>query len=43
MATRHILAHEYGRIDNKIMWLIATTYSQDLIKLVEPLTANSET
>ena len=40
-ATRHILAHEYGRIDNKIMWLIATTYCLDLIKLIEPLAPDS--
>src|SRR5438067_2023412 len=36
-ATRHILAHEYGRIDNEIMWRIVTVHVPELIRLLTPL------
>ena len=36
-ATRHILAHEYGRIDNEIMWRIVTVHVPELIRLLSPL------
>ena len=39
-ATRHILAHEYGRIDNEIMWRIATVHLLELIRLLGPIIAS---
>jgi uncharacterized protein with HEPN domain len=38
-ATRHILAHEYGRIDNEIMWRIVTVRVPALVQLLTPLLA----
>lgn len=35
--TRHILAHDYGRIDDEVMWRIATIYVPELISLLTPL------
>lgn len=35
--TRNILAHEYGGIDNDVMWRIATIHLPELILLLEPL------
>jgi uncharacterized protein with HEPN domain len=40
-ATRHILAHEYGRIDNEIMWRIVTVHVPEMIALIEPLVSLS--
>ena len=36
-ATRHILAHDYGKIDDDVMWRIATTHVSELIALLMPL------
>jgi uncharacterized protein with HEPN domain len=40
-ATRHILAHDYDRIDGDVMWRIATMHAPDLIvqlrKLIPPI------
>jgi uncharacterized protein with HEPN domain len=36
-ATRHILAHEYGRVDNEIMWRIVTVHVPELVRLLTPL------
>jgi uncharacterized protein with HEPN domain len=37
IAQRHILVHEYGRIDDDKIWRVATVYAPQLISLVEPL------
>ena len=37
MAQRHRLAHEYGEIDNKIIWRVATIHVPSLIQQIEPL------
>jgi len=31
MATRHILAHEYDEVDNRIVWRIGTTHVPELL------------
>lgn len=41
IATRHILAHEYGDIDDEIMWRIAQVYVPELIGLLELLVDDS--
>jgi uncharacterized protein with HEPN domain len=47
MAQRHRLAHEYGEIDNSLIWQVATVHAPALIAQIEPLipppppTANS--
>lgn len=38
MAQRHRLAHEYGEIDDALIWTVATVHVPRLIELVEPLT-----
>jgi uncharacterized protein with HEPN domain len=39
--TRHIVAHEYGRVDSEIIWRIVTIYlpetKQELMKLYREL------
>src|SRR5439155_39785 len=37
MAQRHRLAHEYGEIDNALIWQVATFHVPQLIKQIEPL------
>jgi uncharacterized protein with HEPN domain len=37
IATRHILSHEYHRINEDSVWRIATIYVPELISLIEPL------
>lgn len=37
IAQRHILVHEYGRIDDDRIWRVATVYAPQLIVLIEPL------
>lgn len=37
MAQRHRLAHEYGEIDNKLIWTVATIHVAKLIEQIEPL------
>lgn len=32
IAQRHILAHEYGEIDNELIWSVATTHIPKLIE-----------
>lgn len=34
---RHVLAHEYGQIDNERLWGVATVHVPELISLLEPL------
>ena len=36
-ATRHILAHDYGKIDDDVMWRIAIEHIPKLIDLLTPL------
>jgi len=37
IAQRNILAHEYGVMDDEIMWHIATISIPELIRAIEPL------
>lgn len=37
MAQRHRLAHEYGVIDDRLIWTVATVHVPALILLLEPL------
>jgi uncharacterized protein with HEPN domain len=37
MAQRHRLAHEYGAIDDRLIWTVATVHVPALIVLLEPL------
>src|SRR3954471_22208973 len=37
MAQRHRLAHEYGDIDNALIWRVATVHVPQLIRQIEPL------
>jgi len=37
VAQRHILAHEYGRVNHKVIWRIATERIPELIAQLEPL------
>ena len=37
IAQRHILVHEYGRIDDDKISRVATVYASQLVELVEPL------
>jgi uncharacterized protein with HEPN domain len=40
-STRHILAHDYGRIDDSILWRIATIHLPQLITQLEPLVSEA--
>jgi uncharacterized protein with HEPN domain len=37
IAQRHVLAHEYGRIDHTRIWTVATVHIPDLITTLAPL------
>ncbi len=37
MAQRHRLAHEYGEIDDSLVWKVATVHVPALIPQLEPL------
>src|SRR5215471_9262465 len=37
IAQRHVLAHEYGRIDHTRIWTVATVHIPNLITQLEPL------
>jgi uncharacterized protein with HEPN domain len=37
IATRHILAHNYGDVDPVILWRIATHHLPELVRQIEPL------
>jgi uncharacterized protein with HEPN domain len=37
MAQRHRLAHEYGEINNELIWRVATVHIPQLIPQIEPL------
>ncbi len=37
IAQRNVLAHEYGEIDDEIMWDVATVSIPELIRLMIPL------
>lgn len=37
IAQRHVLAHEYGRIDQSLIWHVASVRIPELIGLIEPL------
>jgi uncharacterized protein with HEPN domain len=37
MSQRHVLAHEYGEIDDERIWRVVTVHIPDLIRMLEPL------
>ena len=37
IAQRNVLAHEYGEIEDEIMWHVATVSVPELVELLEPL------
>jgi uncharacterized protein with HEPN domain len=37
MAQRHVLAHEYGEIDDALIWRVATIHIPELIVMLDPL------
>jgi uncharacterized protein with HEPN domain len=37
VAQRHILAHEYGEIEDELIWRVATVHIPELIAALEPL------
>ena len=37
IAQRNILAHEYGEVDDEILWRVATVSVPELVTLLEPL------
>lgn len=37
IAQRHRLAHEYGIVDDRIIWTVATVHVPRLIEQIEPL------
>lgn len=37
IAQRHVIVHDYGKIDNDKIWRVATTYLPQLIELLAPL------
>ncbi|MGB2823825.1 MAG: HepT-like ribonuclease domain-containing protein [Phycisphaerae bacterium] len=41
VAQRHKLAHEYGEIEDEILWRVATVHIPELVALLEPLTPPS--
>lgn len=42
IAQRHVLAHEYGEIEEEIVWAVATVSIPELINLLEPWVPSSE-
>ena len=42
MAQRHRLAHEYGEIDDRLIWTVATVHVPALIIQLEPLVPPQE-
>ena len=32
VAQRHVLAHDYGEVDNSLLWLVATVHSPELAR-----------
>ncbi|HTV48630.1 MAG TPA: HepT-like ribonuclease domain-containing protein [Phycisphaerae bacterium] len=37
ISTRHILAHEYGRVNPDVLWRIVTQYVPEALKKIKPL------
>ena len=37
IAQRHVLAHEYGEIEQELVWRVATVHIPELIGALEPL------
>ena len=37
IAQRHVLVHEYGEIEDEMLWKVATISVPELIELLEPL------
>jgi len=42
IAQRHVLVHEYGEIEDEIVWAVATVSVPELIRLLEPLTPSPD-
>jgi len=41
IAQRHVLAHDYGEIDNDLIWSVTTTHVPQLIALLEKMLPNT--
>lgn len=37
IAQRHVIAHEYGEIEDELIWRVATRHVPELIEALEPL------
>ncbi len=37
IAQRHILAHEYGEVQDELLWKVATVHIPELLALLQPL------
>jgi len=37
VAQRHVLAHDYGDIEHRLIWAVATVHIPELISMLEPL------
>jgi len=42
IAQRNLLTHQYGEIEDEIVWAVATVSVPELIELLEPLVPSSE-
>jgi len=42
IAQRNVLIHEYGEIEDEIVWAVASVSIPELIRLLEPLTPSVE-
>ena len=43
IAQRHVLVHEYGEIEDQLLWRVATERIPDLIRMLEPLVPPPDT
>lgn len=37
VATRHVLAHDYGEVNEDVVWRIASVYVPELVEMLRPL------
>jgi len=42
IAQRNVLVHDYGEIEDEIIWAVATASIPELIRLIEPITPSAE-
>lgn len=38
IAQRHVLAHDYGEIEDELVWKVVTVHIPELIALIQPIT-----